>query len=180
MCVECNLGGNFVCVPLSPSINLKHLNLKNVVDRRKNIWNLACAFHGWKLAASYRILLHKREGYCSLLFFWCGVELSYWTEGDDALKEHKRWSPSCGLGKVLWVGNIHILSEVQPKISSQQHTRSRDECGSHFELRPNSLPERSKYYYLYFLICYACVFCYYAQIVNVLLQLQVPEHLKTW
>jgi len=32
---------------------------------------------------------------------FCGVEIGYWTEGDDALKEHRRWSPSCGFVKGL-------------------------------------------------------------------------------
>ena len=35
MCVDCNWGGNFEYVPLPPSINLNHLNLKNEVDLRK-------------------------------------------------------------------------------------------------------------------------------------------------
>jgi len=38
-----------------------------------------------------------------------------------------------------------ILSKGQPEKSPQEPTRSRDLCGSHFELRPNSVPERSKY-----------------------------------
>ena len=77
---------------------------------------------------------------------FCGVEIDYWAEGDYALKEHRRLSPSCGFAKGLWVGNILILSNNQPEKSSQQPNRSHDVCRSHYELKPNSLSERSKYY----------------------------------
>jgi len=87
---------------------------------------------------------------------YCGVEIGWWTDGVVALKEYQRWSPSCGFVKGLWVGNIPILSKGQPEKSHQQTSRSRDVCGPHFELRPNSLPERSRYYYLYFLFWYVC------------------------
>ena len=26
---------------------------------------------------------------------FCGVDVGKWEEGDDAFKEHQRWSPSC-------------------------------------------------------------------------------------
>jgi len=84
--------------------------------------------------------------------------MGHWKEGDDALKKHQNRSPSCLFAKGLCVGNIPILCNDMSEKSSQQPTRSRDVCGTHFELRPNLLPERSKYYCLYFLFCYVCVF----------------------
>ena len=69
--------------------------------------------------------------------FFCGVQVCHWSEGDDALKEHQRWSPTCGFVKGLCVGNIPLLSNDQPEKSPQQPTRSRDVCGPHFKLRHN-------------------------------------------
>ena len=106
---------------------------------------------------------------------FCGVEVDYWKEGDDALKEHQRWIPSCGFAKGLCVGNAPTLSNDQPEKSSDQPTRSRSVRGPRFELRPNSLPERSKYYNLYFFFCYLCVFDNSLLIFKVLIQLQVLE-----
>jgi len=56
-----------------------------------------------------------------VIFFaaFCGVEIGYWTEGDDALKKPQRWGPSCGFAKGLWVENILILSNGQSEKSSQ-------------------------------------------------------------
>jgi len=77
---------------------------------------------------------------------YCGVEIGYWTEGDIALKELRRWIPSCSFVKVLCFGKIPIPSNGQPEKSPQASTRTQDLCGSHCELRANLLPERSKYY----------------------------------
>ena len=78
--------------------------------------------------------------------FFCGVEIGHWTEVDDDLKEHYCLSRSCSFVKGLCVGNIPILSNDQREKSPQQPTRSLDVCEPYFELRNNSLPERSKYY----------------------------------
>jgi len=78
--------------------------------------------------------------------FSCGVKIGWWTDGEVALKEHRRWSPACSFVKGLHVGNCPILSNNRPEKKSQEPTRSNDVCGSHYELRPNSQPERSKYY----------------------------------
>ena len=104
--------------------------------------------------------------------------MGHWEEGYDALKEHQPWSPSCGFAKGLFFGNIPILSNEQPGKSSDQPTRSRNVCGARLELRPNSFPERSKYYCLYF-FCYVCVSNNSVLIFNVILRLQVLELLNT-
>jgi len=76
---------------------------------------------------------------------FCGIEVGRWKERDDALKEHQRWSSSCGFVNGLFVGNIAILSNDQPETLSQQPNSSYDVCGPHMQYRPNSRPERCKY-----------------------------------
>jgi len=148
MCVECNSNDNFVYVPLPPSINLKRLNFKSEVDRRKTYetWRVPFMDANQLAAAGFYF---TNQNYIARCFF-CGVEIGYWTGGDDALKERQHWSRSSCFAKGLCVGNIPILSVGQSEKSPQQPTRSRDVCGPHFELRSNSLPERNKYHLLYF------------------------------
>jgi len=94
------------------------------------------------------------------------------------LKEHQCWSPFCEFAMGLGAGTIPILSNDEPEKLSYQPTESRDVCGACLELRPNSLPERSKYYYFYF-FCYVCAFNNSVLIFNVRLRLQVLELLNT-
>jgi len=179
--VECHTVNDFVNVlpqtPLPSSINLHHLYLKNVVDRRKTYERRRVPFMDTNQlpAARFYFTNWSEVVRCAV----CVVEMFRWEKGDDALKEQHRWSPSCGFANGLCVGNIPILSNDKPEKSSQQPTRSREVCGPHFELRSNWRPERSKYYYLYFFFCYVCVFYKTAIIFNVLLQLQVLESLNT-
>ena len=130
--------------PLSYSINLKHLNLKSEVDRRKKYetWRVPFMDANQLAAAGFHFTDQNDIVRC----VFCGVEIGWWTHGDIALKEQRCWSPGCSFVKGLRFGNFPILSNNQPEQSSQQPTRSHDVCGSHYELRPNSLPERSKYY----------------------------------
>jgi len=39
-------------------------------------------------------------------FTFCAVEFGHWVEGDNAFKDHQRWSPSCGINKGLFAGTI--------------------------------------------------------------------------
>jgi len=105
--------------------------------------------------------------------------MGYWEKGQDALKEHQRWSPFCEFAKGLGVGNFTILSNDEPEKSPEPPTQSRDVCGAHLELRPNSMPERSKYNYLHSFFCFVCVFNNSVLIFNVLIQPQVLELLNT-
>jgi hypothetical protein len=84
------------------------------------------------------------------------VEVGHWIEGDDAFKEHKRWSPSYGFVNGVFVGNI----SAPPKTPRQQPSSSFDVCGLYMEYIPKpTRPERGKYIYLrlftfiYFLLC---------------------------
>ena len=58
---------------------------------------------------------------------FCGVEVGQW-EGDDAFKDHQRWSPSCAFVKGLFVGNIPA-----PPKTSQQPSSSNDVRGYYKE-----------------------------------------------
>jgi hypothetical protein len=159
-------------------INLQHLNFKTETNRRKTYetWRIPFMDGNQLAAAGFYFTNQSDVVRCA----FCGVEVGHWEEWDDVLKEHQRWSPSCGFAKGLCVRNIPILSNDQPEKTSDQPTRSRNMCNPRLELRPNSLPERTKYYYLYFLFCYICVFDNSVLIFNVLLQLQVLVLLHTW
>ena len=49
----------------------------------------------------------------------CGVEIGYWQQGNDAFKDHQRWSLSCEFVRGLFVGNIATGSSEQPTASSE-------------------------------------------------------------
>jgi len=99
--------------PLSYSINLKHLNLKSEVDRRKKYetWRVPFMDANQLAAAGFHFTDQNDIVRC----FSCGVEIDYWTDGDVVLKAHQNLSRSCGFVKGLCVGNILILSNCQPE-----------------------------------------------------------------
>ena len=71
---------------------------------------------------------------------FCGVEVGHWVEGDDAFKDHKRWSPSCEFVKGLFAGNIPASE------TSQQPSSTYGVCGPYMEYTLKTLrPKRSKY-----------------------------------
>ena len=109
---------------------------------------------------------------------FCGVEVGYCEKGQVALEEHQRSSPFCELAKGLVLETFLFFLWTSLRNHRNNLPKNRDVCGSRFELRRNSLPERSKYYYLYFFFCYACVFDNSVLIFNVLLQPQVLELLN--
>ena len=87
---------------------LQRLNLKSEADRRKT-------YEGWPVpfmdinhlsAAGFYFTNQADVVRCA----FCGVEMGYWEEGDDAFKDHDEWSPSCEFIKGLSVGNIPIGS----------------------------------------------------------------------
>jgi hypothetical protein len=87
---------------------------------------------------------------------FCQVEGGHWIEWDDAFKEHKRWSPSCGFVNGVFVWNIPAPS----KTPQQQPSNSYEVCGPYTEYIPKTTrSERGKYIYLrlftfiYFLLC---------------------------
>ncbi|XP_061727713.1 baculoviral IAP repeat-containing protein 7-B-like [Cydia pomonella] len=56
----------------------------------------------------------------SVKCFECGIDISRWIEGDDAMTDHRRWSPICRFAKGEPCGNIpidedHIYVAVQSK-----------------------------------------------------------------
>ena len=61
---------------------------------------------------------------------FCGVEIGYWTDGYDALKELQEWSPSCGFMKGFGFKHFYFSNDRSEKIY-QQPTRARDMCRTH-------------------------------------------------
>jgi len=72
---------------------------------------------------------------------FCKVEVRQ-RVGDDAFKDHQRWSPSCAFVKKLFVGNI----PAPTKTSQQQRSSGNNVCGSYIEYTLKTLrPKRFKY-----------------------------------
>jgi len=86
MCVQCNWSDDFVYVPLPPGINLKHLNFKSEADRRKTYETRRVPFMDANQLAAAGFYFTNQSDIVHCVF--CGVEIGYWTEGDDPLKEH--------------------------------------------------------------------------------------------
>jgi len=124
--------------------------MKSEADRPKTFEKWPVAFIDKNnLAAAGFYFTNSSDVVCCA---FCGAQVGHW-EGYDPFKDHQHWSPSCGFIRGLFVGNIPIGSTVQPPTSPEQPTQSYDVYSPHFELRPNSQPERSKYYYLYVFFC---------------------------
>jgi len=123
------------------------LNMKSEADRRKTYkdWHVSFMDKNHLAAAGFYYTNWSDIVCCA----FCGVEVWQWEKGDNAIADHRRWSPSCGFIKGLFVGNIPIHSETSSP--PQQTSRSYDVCGPFMELRPNSRPERSKYKILGFI-----------------------------
>jgi len=139
--------------------NMQKLNMKSEADRRKT-------YEGWPVSFMDKNQLSAAGFYFTnrgdvVRCAFCGVEVGRWEEGDDALRDHQRWSPSCGFIQGLMVGNIPVGSDGQPgtsssssslpsslPLSSQETSRSYDVCGPYMELRPNSGPEQGRLHYV--------------------------------
>jgi len=138
---------------------MQKLNMKSEADRRKTYEKWPVPFMDKDHLSAAGFFFTNRGDVVRCAF--CGVEVGRWEEGDDAFRDHQRWSPSCGFIKGLIVGNIPIGSDGQPGTSSsssssslpsslpssslshyQGTTHSYDVCGPYMELRPNSGPEQ--------------------------------------
>jgi len=91
----CNSGDNIVYVPLPPSINPKHLNLKSEVDRRKTYETWCVPFMDANQLAAAGFYFTNQSDIVRCVF--CGVEIVYWREEDDGLKV------TSALEFILWV-----------------------------------------------------------------------------
>jgi E3 ubiquitin-protein ligase XIAP len=129
-------------LPRLPRIkkHFEHLNMKSEANRRKTYETWAVPFIDVKrLAAAGFYFTNWCDVICCA---FCGVEVGCCEPGDDLLKDHQRWSPSCTFVKGLLAGNFPIGPDNLPG-------RGNDVCGPFMEYRPNSLPERCKYIRLY-------------------------------
>lgn len=132
--------------PLQPGN--RNMNLKSEADRRRTYEKWPVPFMDTNHLSAAGFYFTNRRDVVRCAF--CGVEVGQWEEGDDALRDHQRWSPSCEFIRGLRVGNIPVGSDGQPgtssssslPLSSQETSRSYDVCGPYMELRPNSGPEQ--------------------------------------
>jgi len=148
-----NSAGQVVYVPRQPSPppNLQNLKLKSEVDRRKTFkcWRVPFMDVNQLAAAGFFFTNRGDAVRCAI----CEVEVGQWVEGDDAFKEHQRWSSSCAFVKKLFVGNI----PAPPKTSQKQPSSSNDVCGSYMEYTlKTSRPKRK----------YTCTFIYLSSYVR--------------
>jgi hypothetical protein len=122
----------------SPPPSLQTLNLKSEVDRRKTFKYLRVPFMGVNQLAAARFFFTNRGDVVRCAF--CGVEIGQW-KGDDAFKDHQRWSPSCAFVKGLFEGKL----PAPPKTSKLQPSSSNDVFGSYMEYTLiTSRPEHCK------------------------------------
>ena len=121
MCVECYEVSDFVYLPApsSPpsSINLQHLNLKvGLIVEKHETWRvLFMDVNQWAAAVFY--FTNKSD---LVRCAFCGVEVGYWEEEDNAVKEHQRWSPFCVFAMGLDAGTTLILSNNEPEKSPKK------------------------------------------------------------
>jgi hypothetical protein len=135
----------------SCSRNVQKLNMKSEADRRKTYerWPVSFMDTNHLSAAGFYYTNQGDVVRCA----FCGVEVGRWEEGDDAFRDHQRWSPSCGFIKGLVVGNIPLGSEGQPGTSAcQEAVSGNDVCGPHMEFRPFSGPEQGRLRYLHVML----------------------------
>lgn len=130
-------------VSTSPPLLQPGMNMKIEADRRRTYENWRVTFMDPNLLSAAGFYYTKIADVVRCAF--CGVEVGRWEEGDEPLRDHQRWSPSCGFMRGLMVGNIPFGSDGQPGTSSssnQETSRSYDVCGPYMELRPHSGPEQ--------------------------------------
>jgi len=111
--------------------------MKSETDRRQTFEKWPVAFIGKNQLASAGFYYPNLSDIVCCAF--CEAQVGHW-EGDNPFDDHQRCRPYCGFLKGLFVRNIPIGSTDQPTTSSEKPARSRDLCGSDFELRPNSRP----------------------------------------
>jgi hypothetical protein len=114
--------------------------MKSEVDRRKTFKNWRVPYMDVNKLAAAGFFFTAKGVVVRCAF--CRVEIGRWIEGDDAFKEHKRWSPSCWFVNGLFVGNI----SAPPKTPEQQPSNSYNVCGPYTEYIPKTTrPARGKY-----------------------------------
>jgi len=124
-------------------MNLQPLNLKNEVYRR-------ITFKYWRVPlmdvnqlAGVDFFFTNRGDVVRCAF--CGVEVVYWVQEDDAFKDHQRWSPSCEFVRVV------CRKHAAPaQTSQQQPSSSYDVCGPCMEYtQTTSGQERWRYIFTF-------------------------------
>lgn len=127
-----------MAAPPSPS----NLNLKSEADRYKTFESWPVSFidkHKLAAAGFYYI---NRDDIVRCAF--CEVEVGNWEEGDDPMRDHRRWQPSCPFLLRMPVGNIPLSNNSTEAPPGRVVPRSYDICGPYeLDVRPNSAPENA-------------------------------------
>ena len=149
--MDINSAGQVVYVPRQPSPppNLQNFNLKGEVFRGKKFKYWRVPFMDVNQLAAAGFFFTNRGNVVRRAF--CEVEVGQWVEGDDAFKDHQRWSPSCAFVKELFEGNI----PAPPQTSQQQPSSSNDVCGSCMKCTLKTSRPKRKYtfMFIYFILC---------------------------
>lgn len=100
-------------------------NMSLECDRLGTFGGWPCAFLQPRALAKAGFYYTRKEDVVKCAY--CSIEIGKWEPGDDALADHRRWSPSCP-----------FLRSMAPPAAAQ----GEDTCGKHgIEVRPNSFPE---------------------------------------
>lgn len=66
---------------------------------------------------------------------FCSIEIHSWKQGDDAMTDHKKWSPHCPFVQNMPCDNV-------PMATTSSAPAGEDTCGKYgIEIRPNSVAE---------------------------------------
>lgn len=66
---------------------------------------------------------------------FCGIEIHSWKQGDDAMTDHRKWSPDCVFVRNLPCDNVPLATTSTAAVGE-------DTCGKYgIEIRPNSVSE---------------------------------------
>jgi hypothetical protein len=134
--------------------------LKSEVDRRKTFKYWPVPFMDVNQLAAAGFSFTNRGDVVRCAF--CELEVGHWEKGDDAIKNHQRWSLSCAFVKGLFVGNIPAL----PNTSQQQPSSNNDVCGSYMAYTlKTSRPERCKYTFTFIHLC--CMYNYNTSLISI-------------
>lgn len=101
--------------------------MRTEIDRLRTFSGWPCPFLHPASLAKAGFYYTKKEDVVKCAY--CGVEIGKWEQGDDIIKDHKRWSPNC-----------IFLKSIMP--ANAQLDEGEDTCGKYgIEIKPNSFPE---------------------------------------
>lgn len=107
------------------------LPMKRESDRLKTFVGWPCAYVTPSSLAKAGFYYTKRNDLVRCAF--CGIEIHSWKQGDDAMADHRKWSPNCVFVRDVPCDNVPMATTS---------TAGEDTCGKYgIEIRPNSIAE---------------------------------------